>query len=245
MGASGFRAPNVDDMGKVNESSKGFLIVPNPDLKPEFAYSGDAGISKTFSNKVRIEGVYFYTYLQNAMVVKDAKFNGQDSVLFDGIMSKVQSLQNTAQAYIQGFSANFMADVSENFSMKSSISYTYGRYKDKQKDTLVPMDHIPPVFGHTSLIFRYKKTVSEFSVHYNGWKFLEDYSPSGEDNLAQATIYGMPAWYTLNVKTSLPINDFLRLIVGVENILDVHYRTFASGVSAPGRNFVIALRGKI
>lgn len=245
QGASGFRAPNVDDMGKTNESAAGILIIPNPDLKPELAYSGDAGISKTFGEKVRIEGVYFYTLLQNAMVVKDAKFYGADSVLFDGAMSKVQSLQNADEGWIQGGSASFLADISENVALKSSLGYTFGRYKDSEKDTLVPMDHIPPLFGQTGLLFRYKNTLSEFYVQYNGWKRLEDYSPSGEDNLAQATVYGMPAWFTLNIKTSFPMNEFLRLIVGVENILDTHYRTFASGISAPGRNFIVALRGKI
>lgn len=245
LGSSGFRAPNVDDMGKVNESAQGQLIVPNPVLKPEFAYSSEAGISKNFSGKVKMEAVYFYTLLQNAIVVKDDKFNGADSVLYDGVMSKVQSAQNADEAYIQGFSANFMADFDENFSLKSSINYTYGMYKDKANDTLVPMDHIPPVFGQTTLIYHYKRIETEFNVRYNGWKRLEDYSPSGEDNLAQATAYGMPAWYTLNFKTAFEINPHMKIIVGMDNILDMHYRTFASGVSAPGRNFIFAIRAKL
>lgn len=245
MGSSGFRAPNVDDMGKVNESTNGSLIIPNPGLKPELAYSGEAGISKNFENKIKLEAVYFYTLLQNAIVVKDDMFNGGDSVLYDGVLSKVQSAQNADEAYIQGFSVNFMADFSENFSIKSSVNYTHGIYNDKTNDTLVPMDHIPPVFGQTTLIHRCKKFESEFSVRYNGWKHLEDYSPSGEDNLPQATAFGMPAWYTLNFKTALEINPHMKLIVGMNNILDMHYRTFASGVSAPGRNFIFAIRAKI
>jgi len=245
LGSSGFRAPNVDDMGKVNESTDGSLIIPNPALKPEFAYSGEAGISKNFGNKIKLEGVYFYTLLQDAIVVKDAQFNGADSVLYDGVLSKVQSAQNADEAYIQGFSANFLADFNENFSLKSSINYTYGMYKDKTNDTLVPMDHIPPVFGQTSLMHRCKRFESEFNVRYNGWKHIEDYSPSGEDNLPQATVYGMPAWYTLNIKTAFEVNEHVKLIVGIDNILDMHYRTFASGVSAPGRNLIIAIRAKI
>ncbi len=242
MASSGFRAPNVDDMGKVNESSNGSLIIPNPKLKPEYAYNGDFSISKSFKDEVKIEAVYFYTLLQNAIVVRGDKYNGQDSAMFEGSMSKVMSAQNADEAYIQGLSLSFLADVNKNFSIKSSINYTYGLYKDKLKDTLVPMDHIPPVFGQTSFLYHYKKFESDFYIRYNGWKRLEDYSPSGEDNLPQATIYGMPSWYTLNFKTSLQANSFLKLIFGVENIMDVHYRTFASGVSAPGRNFVFAVR---
>jgi len=245
LGSSGFRAPNVDDMGKVNESSQGKIIVPNPVLKPELAYSGETGISKTFDNKVKLEGVYFYTLLKDAIVVKDAQFSGADSIFFDGIMSKVQSAQNADEAYVQGFSASFTAKFNENFSFKSSVNYTHGIYKDNINDTLVPMDHIPPVFGQTSLIHRSKRMENEFCIRYNGWKYLEDYSPSGEDNLPQATAYGMPAWYTLHVKTAIEVNHFMKLIFGMDNILDMHYRTFASGVSAPGRNFIFAIRAKI
>lgn len=242
VGASGFRAPNVDDMGKVNESSPGNLIIPNPALKPEMAYSGEGGISKTIDKKIHIEAVYFYTLLKNAIVIRDDQFNGADSVLYEGVMSKVQSAQNADEAYIQGVSGNLTVRFSEDLSFRSSFTYTHGRYRDTHNDTILPMDHIPPVYGQAVLSHRKGKFETEFSVRYNGWKRLEDYSPSGEDNLPKATAYGMPGWYTLNVKTAFRSNNYVKLILGVDNILDMHYRTFASGVSAPGRNFIISVK---
>jgi hemoglobin/transferrin/lactoferrin receptor protein len=77
---------------------------------------------------------------------------------------------------------------------------------------------------------------------YNGWKKIEEYNPSGEDNAQYATKDGTPAWLTLNFKSSVAINKILSLQAGVENILDRNYRYFASGFSAPGRNFILALR---
>jgi hemoglobin/transferrin/lactoferrin receptor protein len=71
---------------------------------------------------------------------------------------------------------------------------------------------------------------------------LEDYNPSGEDNLQYATPEGMPSWATLNLKTSVVLHPHLTLQAGIENILDRNYRYFASGFSAPGRNFILALR---
>jgi hemoglobin/transferrin/lactoferrin receptor protein len=78
---------------------------------------------------------------------------------------------------------------------------------------------------------------------YNGWKRLGDYSPSGEDNLNYATPQGMPAWYTLNLRTGYRFNESLGIQVALENIMDQNYRVFASGVSAPGRNLVLTLKG--
>ena len=77
---------------------------------------------------------------------------------------------------------------------------------------------------------------------YNGWKKIADYNPSGEDNAQYATPDGTPPWATLNVKTSLHVHKAITLQLGVENIFDRAYRHFASGFSAPGRNFIVALR---
>ena len=38
--SSGFRHPNVDDLGKVREKN-GFVLVPNADLKPEYLYTAE------------------------------------------------------------------------------------------------------------------------------------------------------------------------------------------------------------
>jgi hemoglobin/transferrin/lactoferrin receptor protein len=82
-------------------------------------------------------------------------------------------------------------------------------------------------------------------VRASAAKVLSDYNLEGEDNLSYATTNGMPSWYTLNIKTQY--NHFFKgtLFViqsGIENILDTHYRLFASGISAPGRNVYVSLR---
>lgn len=246
LASTGFRAPNVDDLTKVFDSSPGKVIVPNPDLKPEYVYNIEAGFANTFSeNRFKFEATYFYSFLNNAMVVKDFKLNGADSVMYNGVKSEVMAAQNADEAYIQGVSAAFTADINSGFSVKGSITYTKGSYKDKTNDTIIPMDHIAPLFGQTGVIHRYKKIKTEFFVRYNGEKKLQDYSPSGEDNLNYATPTGMPKWITFNIKTAIQFNKNIALNLGVENLFDTHYRVFASGVSAPGRNIYVTLRVKI
>jgi hemoglobin/transferrin/lactoferrin receptor protein len=109
----------------------------------------------------------------------------------------------------------------------------------------VPLDHIPPVFGQTSLRMNFPRFKAEFFVRYNGWKRIENFSKSGEDNPQYALAQGYPSWYTLNLKTDYQLNKHLKVQAGVENILDVHYRNFASGISAPGRNLYVSLRANI
>lgn len=64
----------------------------------------------------------------------------------------------------------------------------------------------------------------------------------GEDNEQYATPEGMPAWWTLNLRLQYQLNKNLLIQGACENILDANYRVFASGISAPGRNFIVAVR---
>ena len=56
---------------------------------------------------------------------------------------------------------------------------------------------------------------------------------------------GSPRWYTLNLRTSYMINKKLVLAAALENISDVHYRPYSSGISAPGRNLIISLQANL
>ncbi len=239
MGSSGFRAPNVDDVSKVNDSKAGSVVVlPNPELKPEFAYNADLTIGKTINHKIHLEITGFYTLLNDAIVVKAAKFNGQDTILWNGKKTVVQTSVNAGEAYVLGLQGNVLIQFNEKLSLSSSLTYTYGRLKEGS----LPLDHIPPMFGMTSLKYETKKFKAEVYSRYNGWKNLKDYSASGEDNLPQASVDGTPLWFTFNVRTAYQLNKILNVQVGMENIMDRYYRNFASGISAPGRNLVVALK---
>jgi hemoglobin/transferrin/lactoferrin receptor protein len=242
MFSTGFRAPNVDDMSKVFESAQGNLIVPNPDLKPEMVVGAEWGMDVMLAPNARWTVVGFYSKMLNAIVVRDFQLDGQDSVLYDGSMSQVQAAQNVDDAFITGFSTGLYADFNTHFSLRSTVTATYGRYHDVDNDTLIPLDHIPPVFGQTGLVYHWKGLEAEVFTRYNAWKHIKDYSPGGEDNAAQATPYGTPSWATLNFRATYQVNKYAGVSFACENILDQRYRHFASGISAPGRNFIVALR---
>ena len=243
--SSGFRSPNVDDLGKVNESVTGNLIIPNPNLKPEYAYTIEAGISKIFKDRFKLEWNAYYTILENAMTLKNDQLDGKDSILYGNSISQIQSLQNVDYAFLYGISGGILMDISPNFSFKSTLTYTYGRYIDVVKDSVLPLDHIPPVYGQTNIKYKINSFETDFFVRYNGWKKIKDYRLGAEDNELYATAKGMPAWYTININLNYSPLKNLRLGLACENITDNHYRLFASGVSAPGRNFIFSLRYKI
>lgn len=240
-GTTGYRVPNIDDLAKVFESSAGRIIIPNADLKPEKTIGAEAGYS-TGGNILRFSQQIFYTRLYDALVADNFSYNGSDSIIYDGMTSAVYALQNQRKAFITGVQSQ-LSIRSGAWIFAGNISYTYGRIETPGKD--IPLDHIPPVFGSVTFDYNRDKWHVAFNVLFNGWKRLKDYNPDGEDNLQYATPEGMPAWYTINLRGEYLLNSFFRLQGGIENILDIRYRTFSSGINAPGRNFYISLRWNI
>ncbi len=238
--ATAFRSPNVDDLGKVFESVPGSLVVPNPDLVPEYSYNFEVGISKTFNNNLHFAVTNYYTIVRNLITTDRATFNGADSILYDGQMSRILTSTNKGRAYIYGIEAVIKGNITNDLQVFSTVNYTYGRILTDSTD--YPLDHIPPVFGRTGFSYIIKRFRTEFFAQYSGWKKLKDYNLVGEDNIAFATAEGMPAWYTLNARLGYQFSKYLSLQLACENILDANYRVFASNISAPGRNFIATLR---
>jgi hemoglobin/transferrin/lactoferrin receptor protein len=238
---TGFRAPNIDDLAKVFESAGGNqLIVPNTTLKPEYAKNIDVSILKQLSKKYTIECNAYYTQLSNAMIIDAFTFNGADSIIYDGTLTAVKAVQNKASATLQGVSIAVQYNFHKQLQLNATVNKTIGTYVSSLGT--VPMDHIPPTFGRIGLQYSRKKINAEVYSLWNDLKALADYNPYGEDNQQYASQVGAPAWYTLNAKSNVNLSNSFILQLGVENIMDIHYRTFASGISAPGRNFIIAVR---
>ena len=100
--ATGFRAPNVDDVSKVFESVPGKVIVPNPNLKPEYSYNLEMGSELTLLKKLKFSTNIFGTFLTNALTIQNANFNGEDSIIYEGTYSEVITTTNANRAYVMG-----------------------------------------------------------------------------------------------------------------------------------------------
>jgi hemoglobin/transferrin/lactoferrin receptor protein len=262
--SSAFRAPNIDDLSKIFESSTSAkqVVIPNANLKPEYSYNVDLTIRQMISKKISFELTGFYTLFNQAIIKAPFKLNGQDSINYNGVKSQVLASQNVNQANLYGFSLSAIAEIFPGFTFNSSLSATKGFYRtdnltsssvyEKQANgtySLVkrnvsskPLDHIPPMMGKTSFNYMRQKFSTEVYFLYNGWKHLNQYNADGEDNAQYATVDGMPSWLTVNWKAAVNCNKNLLIQVGIENIFDRNYRYFASGFSAGGRNMIVALR---
>ncbi len=234
--STGFKSPNIDDAGKVFEKD-GFVVIPNDEIKPEYVANGEIGINRFWNKRQSsINITAFYTRIFDALVRRNTTLNGQDSLLYEGELARIQTNVNVNEAEIYGFSFGLNYEINDWFRWSGTLNYTLGR--DISDD--IPLAHIPPVFGKSELIFYNESLTGAFYGYYNGWKRPEDFSPGTTDNPSEATVDGFPSWYTLNVRVARRFSPSFSFNFAVENILDHHYKTFASGLSASGRNLIFS-----
>ncbi|MCR5076458.1 MAG: TonB-dependent receptor [Prevotella sp.] len=241
----GFRTPNVDDMGKLYDSVDGSVVVPNPELKPEYAHNVELGVVKTFGNFLKFDLSAYYTHLDNAMVRRDYQLNGKSRMTYKGEEANILAIQNAASAYVAGFQLGCHAVLPMGFGYNMQLNLQHGREEldDGSKSTI---RHAAPFFGRAAVTYQYDRLTMEL---YSQFQAKRSFKDMPETEKGKTEIYALdsdgnvfsPAWWTLNLKAQYRQGKHLLLNAGLENIADRRYRHYSSGISAPGRNFIASV----
>jgi len=242
--STAFRAPNIDDVGKVFDSEPGSVVVPNPDLKPEYAYNGELAATLNFEDIVVIDMATYVTHLEDALVRRDYHLNGETEIYYQGELSNVQAIQNASKAQLYGFEVGTQIHITKEIEATAQYSITDG-FQEEEDGSHVPVRHVAPQFGNAHLKYSPKKWKFDAFVEYNGEMDYQDLAPSQKNN---AYIYAKdengnpysPSWYTLNFATQYQISEALQVNAVIENITDQRYRPYSSGIAAAGRNLILA-----
>ena len=254
--SSGFRNPNIDDIGKIRENN-GLLVVPNTFLKPEYAYNLDLGIDfKSLDNNNYISLRGFSTIISrhigrdNYTVFSDITTPDLSTIIYNGEEVTTISNKNLGNRFIHGFSVDGFSEILNNLKLNYSLTYTDG----DTNESYGPLPSISPLFGSIAMTYT-KKDINIRAIYkFSQSKDANEYSFGGEDGLDETPfingedglIYlGSPKWSDLSIYGSKNISSDIVLRLGLTNVFDVHYRTFASGISAPGRSLQIGLNFKL
>ena len=266
--AQGFRAPNVDDFAKFRERN-GFVQIPNPTLQPERSNTLETGYQfRSADERLRLGATVYHTWLNKAIIRRDGVLPGGSPFFVSrGDTLFVQANVNAESARIYGLDLDASYRFGRGFTASTAFHYLRGRRRQLAPDgpTLeLPQDHIPPPYGHAALAWVTGPWTASVRLRYQFAKDLENYAVgeiSGDastgyrfdrtgtsDNLEftptddDGRFTGTPAWWTANAYVSWMPSDRWSVSLKAENLLDRHYRTFASGVSAAGVDVGVSAR---
>jgi outer membrane receptor protein involved in Fe transport len=223
-GNSGFRAPNIDDLGSLGIVDFRYEI-PNYELKPEHSFQYQIGY-KYQNNNLRGE-IYLYRNELYNLIVRN-KMEG-DSI--EGY--QVYMKENVERAFIQGIETAWDWDLNESWAFTGSITYTYGQNLTQNE----PARRIPPLFCPATL---------EYSLK-NWWIGLEFQAAGKQDRLAtgdkddnRIPPGGTPGWDIFNINSGFSMKH-LRIDLSFLNLFNVDYRFHGSGINSYGRSAFITV----
>ena len=196
-------------------------------------------------DKFILKGTAYYTYLVDALVRRDFSYNGVSEFEYGGELSNVQAIQNAAKAYVYGFEFGLEAYLTEQWSLSSNLTITEG-VEEEDDGTETPARHAAPTFGDFHIVWKNQRLRTDLFVNYNGEIEYKDLAMSEQ---SKEYIYALdengnpyaPSWYTLNFRSQYDITNRLKATASLENITDQRYRTYSSGIVAPGKNLILGI----
>lgn len=223
--SSGYRAPNVDDMGTLGIVDFRYEI-PTSNLEPEKSTHTEIGYK--FSNN-KIKGSISVYQLQLHNIITRVKVDGQ---VISGY--QVYQKENSEKAKLKGIEAELNWQIISCFSIYGGVSYTHGDNITKNE----PLRRVPPF--NARLMNTYRKN--------NFFASTEFLVASKQDRLAQGDKDdnripkgGTPGWKIINIYTGYQLSK-LQLNVGLQNIFNEDYRTHGSGINGVGRSIFLSAR---
>ena len=255
--SSGFRNPNIDDIGKIRENN-GLLVVPNTFLKPEYAYNLDLGVDyRSLNGKSYFSIRGFSTIISRHIgraeytVYSDITTPDTSTIIYNNEEVTTIANKNLGNRFIHGFSIDGFNNLSRGLKINYSLTYTKG----DNNESYGPLPSISPLFGSLSLNYINNDISIRAVYKFSDSKDPSEYSIGGEDGLDETpyiigqdglkNFLGTPSWSDFSIFASKKISSNSTLRLGISNIFDIHYRTFASGISAPGRSFQAGLNLKL
>ena len=249
--SNGFRNPNIDDVGKIRENN-GILVVPNTFLYPEYAYNFELGIKRYFDqskNYLSLRG--FSTLISrhigrsSYIIFSDTTTPDQATIRYNGEEVETYANNNLGNRYLYGGSLDGYYSLNTFLSLRGNFSFIQAVKSEKYG----PLPSISPAFGRIFIEYQKSNWLSYLSFEFSDNKNIEAYSIGGEDGLEETPLLsenpllyaGTPPWSELSWLAQYRWKKSTLFRIALENILDTHYRPFASGISAPGRNLKLGV----
>lgn len=238
-GMRGFRAPGIDELSRFSVRIDG-ADLPNLNAAPEHVKSFELG-AKYDSGRFSGSAFFFHNDFTALLVRQRGSLNGFDWLDTDGDgvhdsnEPPIFQLQNVGTAEIVGFEADARYAITPFLQISGNVTKTKGQ----DEITEQPLDRIPPLFGNARLLFT---PASARGI----WSELTFLYASAQHRLSAADIAsprigpnGTDGYRVLNLRGGFTVAERLRLLVGIDNLTDVKYKTHDSGVYRAGRQLVL------
>jgi hemoglobin/transferrin/lactoferrin receptor protein len=222
--SSGYRAPNVDDMGTLGIVDFRYEV-PTNKLEPEKSTHTEIGYK--FSNN-KIKGSISLYKLQLQNIITRVKLDGQTIAGY-----QVYQKENNEKAILKGIDAELNWQATNNLNMYGGLTYTCGKNITKNE----PLRRVPPLNGRVMSTYRQNKLFATAELCFAA---KQNRLAQGDKDDNRIPKEGTPGWKVLNIYSGYTFS-FVQLKMGLQNILNEDYRMHGSGINGVGRSIFLSV----
>lgn len=223
---SGYRAPNIDDMGTLGIVDFRYEL-PSYDLKPEKSYNSELGYK--YSSGTWSFGTAVYQNKMNNLINRV-----QTGQTINGY--KVYRKENTEEAIIKGVEGFVEWQAVRGLFFDMFASFNHGQNISKAE----PLRRVPPFNGNFALKYKLNKFYVKSEL---AWADKQSRLAQGDKDDNRIPFNGTPGWKVLNIYTGYSLGS-AQLRISAQNLFNEDYRTHGSGINAVGRSLWMSLHYK-
>jgi|CXWL01.1.fsa_nt_gi outer membrane receptor protein involved in Fe transport len=226
--SSGYRAPNVDDMGTLGIVDFRYEV-PTNNLEPEKSTHTEVGY-KFSNNKIKASISVYQLKLQN--IITRVKVDGQ---VINGY--QVYKKENSEKAKLKGIEAELNWQIINSLNIYGGVSYTHGENLTRNE----PLRRVPPFNARVVSTYRKKNFVASAELQFAS---KQSRLAQGDKDDSRIPKGGTPGWRVINMYAGYKLSG-LQLNIGLQNILNEDYRTHGSGINGVGRSIFLVASVKL
>ena len=245
---SGFRAPNLEDFQTFGGGARGFSV-PNPLLHAERSWTAETGL-KWGSRQLQASVFTYATLLTDLIVRVPSTFQGMSAVDDEPVLRR----ENASHGYLIGAEAELLAQLGQGWFSALRASGVWGetiRPNDRGVSLREPASKVPGPLGALRVGFSSGEQ-GIFFAHADLQAQLPQSRLSESDRMdvrlcenGPENCHKVKGYVDLSLRAGLRLLTRLTLTVSLDNAFNAAYKTYASGVYAPGRNFVLSIRAQL
>ncbi|MDF0692443.1 TonB-dependent receptor [Aquirufa sp. BABACH-43C] len=216
--SSGFRSPNLDDLGSLGIVDFRYEK-PAYQLKPEYSLNLELGYK--FENyRFRQQVSVFRTSLSNLIT------RVKTTTVIQGY--PVYEKRNVEESYLAGGEWSGMYKINTRSALQGQLSYVFGQNLTQNE----PMRRIPPLHGSIQYLIQTGRFTSQIE---HVFAFSQERLSAGDKSDNRMNPLGTAGWGVVNLQTTYARKHW-QLSLQLQNLGDVDYRMHGSGINGVGRS---------
>jgi hemoglobin/transferrin/lactoferrin receptor protein len=238
--ATGFRAPNLSDLTRLDTARSNEIETPSPGLEPEHFTTFEVGLKARIGERLTLEGAYYYTLIEDMII----RYPTGNVIAGDNEVQKA----NAGDGWMTGIEAWGAYRLLDDLELRAGFSAAQGKLDTYPTSAMVKerewMSRVPPLSGFLTARYTHPSKRGWAEVTWKGAWRQRKLSTRDEGDTQRIPPGGTPGYGVVHLRGGFKVDKNITLSAMIQNLFNKEYRVHGSGQNEPGIGLRLAFEVK-